>query len=210
VTTEHTPRPGRTWDTALGRVETVVPDNAPDPQPNRAARRTTIQLVPTHRFVRVCLDCGEIDHPGRTCTSAAAARAAVRQLLGSASERTAQTSAADHGDPGPAFTGTPATEEIIRLRARRAEAELQIERGRLIYDAIRSVATRITRTDPAQEVLMHPTTLGLIRDAVDRTGRLPFPVGPIATFAEMPVFGDTSVPIGEVRVQPHPAEPRPI
>ncbi|MFD0408610.1 hypothetical protein [Kitasatospora sp. NPDC127116] len=37
--TEHTPRPGRTWETALARAEIVVPDDAPDPRSNRAARR---------------------------------------------------------------------------------------------------------------------------------------------------------------------------
>lgn len=36
---EHTPRPGACWDTELVRVELVVDDDAPDPQPNRAARR---------------------------------------------------------------------------------------------------------------------------------------------------------------------------
>jgi hypothetical protein len=39
VTAEHTPRPGRTWETTVVRVETVVPDDAPDPRPNRATRR---------------------------------------------------------------------------------------------------------------------------------------------------------------------------
>lgn len=36
---EHTPRPGATWDTVLARTETVIDDDAPDPQPNRATRR---------------------------------------------------------------------------------------------------------------------------------------------------------------------------
>ena len=36
---EHAPRPGVTWQTAVVRVETVVDDTTPDPQPNRAARR---------------------------------------------------------------------------------------------------------------------------------------------------------------------------
>ncbi len=39
MTTEHTPRPGRTWETTTARAETVVPDGAPAPRPNRAARR---------------------------------------------------------------------------------------------------------------------------------------------------------------------------
>ncbi|MFG3228142.1 hypothetical protein ACGF07_25620 [Kitasatospora sp. NPDC048194] len=39
MTFEHAPRPGRTWDTTVTRVETVVPDDAPDPRPNRATRR---------------------------------------------------------------------------------------------------------------------------------------------------------------------------
>lgn len=36
---EHSPRPGVTWEQRLVRVELVVDDDAPDPQPNRAARR---------------------------------------------------------------------------------------------------------------------------------------------------------------------------
>lgn len=49
MTREHTPKPGATWETRLVRTETVIPDDAPDPRPNRkirramarAARRTT-------------------------------------------------------------------------------------------------------------------------------------------------------------------------
>ncbi|MFJ4624263.1 hypothetical protein [Streptomyces sp. NPDC088812] len=36
---EHSPRPGVTWNTQLVRTETVIDDTTPDPQPNRAARR---------------------------------------------------------------------------------------------------------------------------------------------------------------------------
>lgn len=36
---ERSPAPGVTWDTVLARVETVIDDDAPDPQPNRATRR---------------------------------------------------------------------------------------------------------------------------------------------------------------------------
>ncbi|MFE0819138.1 hypothetical protein [Streptomyces sp. NPDC058847] len=36
---EHTPAPGVTWQTELVRVEQLVDDDAPDPRPNRAARR---------------------------------------------------------------------------------------------------------------------------------------------------------------------------
>ena len=36
---EHTPRPGVTWQTTIVRTEQHVPDDAPDPQPNRATRR---------------------------------------------------------------------------------------------------------------------------------------------------------------------------
>ena len=36
---EHTPKPGITWETAIVRTEQHVPDDAPDPQPNRATRR---------------------------------------------------------------------------------------------------------------------------------------------------------------------------
>ncbi|MGW4648069.1 hypothetical protein [Kitasatospora sp. NPDC004289] len=46
MATEHTPRPGltwgthyATWDCEQGRIERVVPDDAPEPRPNRAARR---------------------------------------------------------------------------------------------------------------------------------------------------------------------------
>ncbi|MEU1284941.1 hypothetical protein [Kitasatospora sp. NPDC005856] len=39
MTTERPPRPGRTWETTTVRNEVVVPDNAPDPRPNRATRR---------------------------------------------------------------------------------------------------------------------------------------------------------------------------
>ena len=41
MATEHTPRPGAHWETELVRVERIVPDNAPEPRPNRAARRAT-------------------------------------------------------------------------------------------------------------------------------------------------------------------------
>lgn len=39
--TEHTPHPGRTWDTVIVTTETVVPGmNEPiPPRPNRATRR---------------------------------------------------------------------------------------------------------------------------------------------------------------------------
>jgi hypothetical protein len=36
---EHSPQPGVTWNTHLVRTETVIDDDAPDPQPNRATRR---------------------------------------------------------------------------------------------------------------------------------------------------------------------------
>jgi hypothetical protein len=36
---EHAGTPGAHWDTELVRVETVIADDAPDPQPNRATRR---------------------------------------------------------------------------------------------------------------------------------------------------------------------------
>ena len=34
---EHTPKPGATWDRP--RIETVIPDDAPDPRPGREERR---------------------------------------------------------------------------------------------------------------------------------------------------------------------------
>lgn len=34
---EHVPRPGAAWDRP--RVEAVIPDDAPDPRPNREERR---------------------------------------------------------------------------------------------------------------------------------------------------------------------------
>lgn len=34
---EHTPRLGTTWDRP--RIETVIPDDAPDPRPGREERR---------------------------------------------------------------------------------------------------------------------------------------------------------------------------
>lgn len=36
---EYTPRPGAHWQTVIARAETVIPDDAPDPTPNRATRR---------------------------------------------------------------------------------------------------------------------------------------------------------------------------
>lgn len=36
---EHAPAPGVTWQTEVVRVEQLVDDDAPDPRPNRAARR---------------------------------------------------------------------------------------------------------------------------------------------------------------------------
>lgn len=37
---EHTPRPGATWNPRLARTEHVIDDTAPDPAPpNRATRR---------------------------------------------------------------------------------------------------------------------------------------------------------------------------
>ncbi|WP_393075176.1 hypothetical protein [Streptomyces sp. LN704] len=36
---EHTPRPGALWEQQLVRVETVIDDDTPDPQPNRKTRR---------------------------------------------------------------------------------------------------------------------------------------------------------------------------
>jgi hypothetical protein len=41
---EHTPRPGITWQTVIVRAETVIADDAPDPQPNRATRRALKRL----------------------------------------------------------------------------------------------------------------------------------------------------------------------
>jgi hypothetical protein len=43
MTTEHAPRPGRTRDTTVVRAETIVPDDAPEPRPNRATRRALAQ-----------------------------------------------------------------------------------------------------------------------------------------------------------------------
>lgn len=45
MTVEHTPRPGARWETVLQRIETAVPDETADaepesvPQPNRETRR---------------------------------------------------------------------------------------------------------------------------------------------------------------------------
>ena len=39
MTPEHTPRPGRTWDTTIRPIEHVVPDDQPEPRPNRETRR---------------------------------------------------------------------------------------------------------------------------------------------------------------------------
>lgn len=37
---EHIGRPGTRWETVLGSLsEHVIPDDAPDPRPNRATRR---------------------------------------------------------------------------------------------------------------------------------------------------------------------------
>ena len=36
---EHTPKPGANWEQHLVRTETVIPDDAPDPRPNRKTRR---------------------------------------------------------------------------------------------------------------------------------------------------------------------------
>lgn len=36
---EHPPKPGVTWEQHLIRTETVIPDDAPDPRPNRKTRR---------------------------------------------------------------------------------------------------------------------------------------------------------------------------
>ncbi|MFB7907670.1 hypothetical protein ACFC1T_14655 [Kitasatospora sp. NPDC056076] len=36
---EHAPRPGSTWNATVVRAEVVVPDDAPEPRPNRATRR---------------------------------------------------------------------------------------------------------------------------------------------------------------------------
>lgn len=46
---EHTPRPGVTWETRLTRVETVIPDDAPTPRPNRATRRAAARQKGTRR-----------------------------------------------------------------------------------------------------------------------------------------------------------------
>lgn len=36
---ERAGRPGANWETRLVRTETVIPDDEPDPRPNRATRR---------------------------------------------------------------------------------------------------------------------------------------------------------------------------
>ena len=36
---ERTPKPGSTWEQHLIRTETVIPDETPDPRPNRKTRR---------------------------------------------------------------------------------------------------------------------------------------------------------------------------
>lgn len=36
---EKSPKPGATWNTTVVRTEHVIPDDAPDPTPNRATRR---------------------------------------------------------------------------------------------------------------------------------------------------------------------------
>lgn len=36
---EHAPKPGAHWEQHLIRTETVIPDDAPDPQPSRKTRR---------------------------------------------------------------------------------------------------------------------------------------------------------------------------
>lgn len=38
-------RPGVRWDTELRRTEVVVPDDAPDPKPNRETRRAAARAA---------------------------------------------------------------------------------------------------------------------------------------------------------------------
>lgn len=45
MATEHSPRPGGTWAAELVRVERVIPDGAPEPRPNRAARRAAARAA---------------------------------------------------------------------------------------------------------------------------------------------------------------------
>ncbi|WP_198520552.1 hypothetical protein [Kitasatospora sp. CB02891] len=39
MTREHTPRPGRTWETTVRPLEQLVEDGQPEPRPNRETRR---------------------------------------------------------------------------------------------------------------------------------------------------------------------------
>lgn len=46
---EKAGRPGVTWQTHLERTETVIPDDAPDPRPNRATRRAIARKTRRNR-----------------------------------------------------------------------------------------------------------------------------------------------------------------
>ncbi|MCZ4602947.1 hypothetical protein O3S80_04000 [Streptomyces sp. Lzd4kr] len=46
---ERTPGPGVTWDTELVRVEQHIPDDTPDPRPNRATRRALARAARRQR-----------------------------------------------------------------------------------------------------------------------------------------------------------------
>ncbi|GHA95320.1 hypothetical protein GCM10010330_56840 [Streptomyces tendae] len=46
---ERAPRPGVTWQTELVRVEQLVDDDAPDPRPNRKARRAMARAARRNR-----------------------------------------------------------------------------------------------------------------------------------------------------------------
>lgn len=94
-----------------------------------------------------------------------------------------------------------------------ARAEVDAERAKLA-DAFTAMAEAagltVVRTDPFEEAVVHPGTLGVVRRMVEpgddrsrtvwggQVGRLDVPTVPVLT--------DTAVPPGEIHLRPYPRQ----
>jgi hypothetical protein len=97
--------------------------------------------------------------------------------------------------------------------ANAARAEVDAERGKLataFTTMAEEAGLTVVRTDPFEEAVVHPDTLGVLRRMVKpEIGHRPWG-GQVGRLINVPVIADTTVPPGEIHLRPSVRqEPRP-
>jgi hypothetical protein len=93
--------------------------------------------------------------------------------------------------------------------ANAARAEVDAERARLAtaFAAMAEEAgLTVVRTDPFEEAVVHPGTLGVLRRMVEPEVGTRSWGGQVGSLINVPVIADTAVPPCEIHLRPHSQE----